>query len=68
MNPKMYSFLKEQIMYECMKCGEKFAYEKASKKPTHIYLHGNKEPEDCDCCPFCGSEWIADVEEDEEEQ
>lgn len=55
-------------MYECMKCGEKFEYERAGKKPTHIYIHGNKEPEDCDCCPFCGSEWIADVEDEEEEQ
>ena len=54
-------------MYECTWCGERFHEEDAGVKQFYIRIHGEDEVERIDVCPYCRSEEIVEVEDDEEE-
>lgn len=54
-------------MYRCTWCGLIFHEEDAAVKTTCIRIHGENETEDIDVCPYCHSEEIVEVEEEEDD-
>ena len=55
-------------MYECMMCGSKFREEDSGVKIINIRIHGEDEPESIDVCPYCRSDELADIEDEEESE
>jgi len=55
-------------MLECYDCGERFEEDEVEKRPENVgEFWGSPAYMNIDVCPYCGSEEVFEVEEEDED-